>query len=315
VQAVGTALPLAIVHFDRMSFTSTDGGKPDVRPEIGSVEFLGILEFVAKLQHYLSSVSQANGGLGIQSTGSDSSGAIEVTTSGIKVSYLVTLPTIAVGVFSLENISIGSSLAIPFDGQPARVRFAFAERESPFLLTISLFGGGGFVGVSFGLDQFELFEASLEFGAKLALDIGVASGGVSAMAGIYLAIGDTEGELTGYLRLNGGLEVIGLVHLAIEFYLGFTYDMNSKEVYGEASVTVSIDVLLFSGSVTLGPVRKRFAGGGGTSGVQTLAKSALHALTGAASALGAPGSPTFADLMDQPDWVNYCALYAPAAFA
>jgi hypothetical protein len=260
--------------------------------------------------------------------GSGGAGFVVVTTAGIKVGYLVTLPTIAVGVFSLENIGLGTSLAIPFDGQPARVRFTFAERERPFLLTVSLFGGGGFVGVSFGLDQFELFEASLEFGAKLALDIGVASGGVSAMAGVYLAIGANEGELTGYLRLNGELDILGLVCMAIEFYLGFTYDFDTDEVWGEASVPVEIDVLVFSGSVTLGPVRKRFAGGGASSQAlpadsQALSSKVLSASKSIIKA-GQPGakpaaltgsSPSFADLVPQPVWSDYCGLYAPAAFA
>ena len=101
------------------------------------------------------------------------------------------------------------------------MRFNFAERNRPFTLTVMCFGGGGSVALTLGLDGFELFEMTLEFGAKLALDIGVASGSISAMAGIYLAIGDTNGDriddgarLTGYLRLNGELDILGIIRLA-----------------------------------------------------------------------------------------------------
>jgi hypothetical protein len=333
VNAIGAAdLHMVTIGFSRLRFASANGTKPDVHADVAGVTFHGILEFVAKLQAYLGSIGQSQGYQAqVEGSGSNTGGSIEVTEDGIKVGYTVGLPPIAVGVFSLENIAVGSSLAIPFDGQPARVRFSFAERDKPFLLTVSLFGGGGFVGVSFGLDQFELFEAALEFGAKLALDIGVASGGVSAVAGVYLAIGPDKGDLTGYLRLNGELEVLGLVHLAIEFYLGFTYDMVNKEVWGEASVTVEVDVLLFSGSVTLGPVRKRFAGGGGGGGgggQASLAPAAartgsgeggrvrrLAKVGGPMQALSSSGTVSFDDLMLQPDWNAYCALYAPAAFA
>jgi len=338
VHAVGS-VALATVDFRRLRFGSVDGSKPNVDADVRGVQFHGILEFVNKLQNYLSAFSGSGqnspaakslakspavkslvNSPATEPDGSGGAGFVEVTTAGIKVGYMVTLPTIAVGVFSLENIGLGTSLAIPFDGQPARIRFTFAERERPFLLTVSLFGGGGFVGVSFGLDQFELFEAALEFGAKLALDIGVASGGVSAMAGVYLAIGANEGELTGYLRLNGELDIMGLISMAIEFYLGFTYDFNNKEVWGEASVTVEIDVLLFSGSVTLGPVKRRFAGGGGNNpnlaaGSQSgsPAKS-LRRLAAQPAALGG-SSPSFFDLVPPLVWSDYCGLYAPAAFA
>jgi len=338
VHAVGS-VSLATVDFRRLRFSSVDGSKPNVDADVRGVQFHGVLEFVNKLQNYLSAFSGSGqnspaakslaNSPASEPDGSGGAGFVEVTTAGIKVGYMVTLPTIAVGVFSLENIGLGTSLAIPFDGQPARIRFTFAERERPFLLTVSLFGGGGFCGVSFGLDQFELFEAALEFGAKLALDIGVASGGVSAMAGIYLAIGANEGELTGYLRLNGELDIMGIISMAIEFYLGFTYDMVNKEVWGEASVTVEIDVLVFSGSVTLGPVKRRFAGGGGNDpnlaagnqagfgGKAGSANKAIRALRRVAAQPAAlnGSSPSFFDLIPPLVWSDYCGLYAPAAFA
>jgi hypothetical protein len=324
VNAVGSALQLVTVNFRRLAFVSANGTKPVIHADIAGVEFKGVLEFVNTLQQYLGSFGQG-GGSGQDAdqqdadqqgdAGSTGGGFIEVSTSGIRVGYSLGLPPLAVGVFSLENIAIGASLMIPFDGEPARVRFAFASREKPFLLTVSMFGGGGFVGVAFGLDKFELFEAALEFGAKLALDVGVASGGVSAVAGIYLALSADGGELTGYLRINGELEVLGLVHLAVEFYLGFTYDFGKKEAWGEATVTVEVDVLLFSGSVTLGPVRKRFAGGGGSAGGQAQAAVAGSPRAAAAKPALAAGTTSFADLIDPTDWADYSALYAPDAFA
>lgn len=282
---------LATVMFRRLRFTSRNGKKPEVDADLIGVSFSGVLAFVNALQNYLKSIS---GG-----------GYVDATKNGITIGESVALPNVPAGAFLLENISLTSEVSIPFTDEQARVRFSFASREKPFHLTVAMFGGGGFCGVTFGLKDFELFEVLLEFGAKLSLDIGVASGSVSVMGGVYLAIGSGGGELTGFVRINGELDIIELISMNIEFYLGLTYEFGDvKEVWGEASVTVEIDVLMFSGSVKLGPVRKRFAGGGG---------SAPNGLTARAiSAAG--GSPTFKDLMSQPDWQGYCGLFAPAAF-
>jgi hypothetical protein len=305
LRAVGP-IHLATVRFRRLAFVSKDGRKPDVDADVEGVTFHGILSFVNKLQEFLKSIgvaqNEGNQLTASESSGSGGGGFVEVTPGGIKIGESVALPSIPLAVFLLENVSLNSELNIPFDGQPARMRFSFATREKPFHLTVAMFGGGGFCGVSFGLDNFELFEAALEFGAKASLDIGVASGSVSVMAGIYLAIGENRGELTGYVRLNGELDVLDLVSLNLEFYLGLTYDLTNNEVWGEASLTVEIEVLVFSGSVRLGPIRKRFAGGGssGTSGLMKI--TAIEE------------APSFEDLVSEVDWQGYCGLFAPAAF-
>jgi len=111
----------------------------------------------------------------------------------------------------------------------------------------------------------ELVEASLEFGGHLAIDLGVASGGVYIMAGIYF-----KGEqktaptthvavtLTGYLRAGGELEVLGIISISMEFYLGLTYESDGNKVWGEARVTVEVHVLMFSTGVTV-TCRREFA--------------------------------------------------------
>jgi hypothetical protein len=68
--------------------------------------------------------------------------------------------------------------------------------------------------------------------------------------------------LTGFLRADGNLSVLGIITLSMEFYLGLTYEKqgNQATAYGEASVTVSISVLFFSASVTA-TYQKTIAGG------------------------------------------------------
>src|SRR6202023_3032345 len=91
-------------------------------------------------------------------------------------------------VFSLQNLKFDAGLTIPFDGTPVRARFGLCTRDDPFILTIECFGGGGFFSLAVGADGIEALEVSLEFGAAIALDFGVASGSASIMAGIYFAL-------------------------------------------------------------------------------------------------------------------------------
>ncbi|MDQ1651684.1 MAG: hypothetical protein QOI35_884, partial [Cryptosporangiaceae bacterium] len=328
------------LNFRKLRFAARDGLKATVDADLSGVTFHGVLEFINPLQDFLAKLGmvpprqsaaathlnpgKAMAGKALAKTaGSDpppNGPDISVTAAGIRAGYTLAVPTVSVGVFSLENIVLSSVLNIPFLGDPARVRFAFADRERPFLLTVAMFGGGGFCALQLGLDGFERFEAALEFGAKLGLDLGVASGGVSVMAGIYFALGKTEGELSGYVRINGELRILGLISLGLEFYLGMTYETSTGEVSGQARLTVSIDIAFFSTSVTLGPIEKRFGGGtkvppGGNAAMAANGKPNARAL--APSPYAPP--PGLADLMSQADWADptagYCAMFAPTAFA
>ncbi len=66
------------------------------------------------------------------------------------------------------------------------MKFNFSEREHPFSLTVSMLGGGGFFAIGdLAPRASSEIEAALEFGAALAIDLGVASGSVEIKAGVY----------------------------------------------------------------------------------------------------------------------------------
>jgi hypothetical protein len=210
-----------------------------------------------------------------------------VTPQGVTVGYTLAIPSVGVGVFSVENIGLGAALELSFIGDPVRFRFNFSERQHPFLVSVSLFGGGGFFGIALGPDGIEMLEASIEFGANVSIDLVVASANVHIMAGIYLKLdfATKHSQLTGYLRAGGSASVLGLVTLSVEFYLGFTFYPAGGgpgcKIAGEASITVEVDVLMFSASVSLS-MRREF------------------------------GDPTvsFADLIGPSDWNDYCDAFA-----
>lgn len=285
------------LEFTRLAFRSEKGRSAEVDVDLSTVKFLGVLKFVQTLQDY------------VPFGGAGEGPAIELTPGGIAAKLEVPLPSIEVGVFALSNIVFAAGLTIPFDGSPVRARFAFSKREDPFVLQVSFFAGGGFFALGLGADGVELVEAALEAGARASLDVGVASGSVEAMLGVYFAYGKNEDGvmttvLTGYVRLRGELEIIEIVSMTIEFYLAFSYveEGSQSKVVGEATVTVTVEVLVFEGDVTM-TVRREFAGSGGAA-----PESPLAAADAAAALPG--GAPTFADQLSSADWETWCNAFA-----
>jgi hypothetical protein len=257
------------IKFNSFTFDSKTGAKTSIQPDIDSVTFLGPLRFINAFEDLLSSLGGPS---------------ISVTDGGIEASYSLALPDVGVGVFTLQNLALSAGVNIPFDGTPVRVRFGLSSRDNPFILTIDLFGGGGFFSLGIGADGIELIEVSLEFGADLSIDLGVASGGVSIMAGIYFSlqtVPNKQVQLTGFLRADGNLSVLGIISISMEFYLGLTY-LDPGKAYGTASVSVSVSVLFVSVSVSV-----------------TMQKT-----------IGGSGDPSFKQALTEKNWTTYCEAFA-----
>jgi hypothetical protein len=138
--------------------------------------------------------------------------------------------------------------------------------------------------LAIGADGIEEIQVSLEFGAAISINLGVASGGVSIMAGIYFSlqtVPQKQVQLTGFLRADGNLSVLGIIQISMEFYLAFTY-LDPGQCYGTATVSLSISVLFFSVSVSA-TMTKTFGGG---------------------------SDPDFADAITEGDWDTYCGAFA-----
>ncbi|WP_225860763.1 hypothetical protein [Streptomyces triticiradicis] len=268
----------ARVEIAELRFRTGSAKKPEVTASGVELKFEGALEFINTLRSALPADVFGAGAY------------VDVQPSGVTAGYKFTVPTIGIGVFTLSNLALAAELKIPFDdGTGVTFRFSVSEREHPFIVTVSLFGGGGYfsllVDAARGVRQ---LEGALEFGGAAALDLGVASGGVSVMAGIRFSLSDAEASLTGYLRCNGFLSVLGIVTVSVEFYLQLTYDkrkdIHQSVITGRGTLTVSVRIAFFSKSVKLSLER---------------------------SFSGAPGDPSFTDCVLQPHWREYCEAYAP----
>ncbi|MFJ3309605.1 hypothetical protein ACIPSA_42610 [Streptomyces sp. NPDC086549] len=272
---------IARVEIADLRFRTGTGTKPDVTAAGLELKFSGALEFINTLRSAL------------PADGFGAGAFVDVQPTGVRAGYKLALPSLAVGVLTLSNVSLAAELAIPFDGKPVLFRFSVSEREHPFNVTVSLFGGGGYFAMRVGAGGVEQIEGAIEFGGSASLNLGVASGGVSVMAGILFTYeaGDefhaAAVSLSGYLRCNGFLTVLGIVTVSVEFYLQLAYekhpDTHESVVRGRGIITVSVRIAFFSKSVDL-ELERSFS--------------------------GAPGDPTFADCVLPSHWQEYCQAFA-----
>ena len=100
----------------------------------------------------------------------------------------------------------------------------------------------------------------------MAIDLGVASGGVEIKAGVYFHWLETvpnngSVDFAGYIRLQGELSVLGIISASLTFNLQLAYHKEGKSsiVWGEATLIVEIEVLFFSADVSV-HCRRDFAG-------------------------------------------------------
>jgi hypothetical protein len=266
--------------FDRLAFRAASGRKPEVDVVFRGIEFLGVLSFIATLKSL------------IPFDGYSDPPYVDVSADGVTAGFSLALPSTAVGVFSLENISLGADARVPFIGNEAlTIGFNFCTREKPFRLTVMMIGGGGFVGIRLSPRGLVLLEMSLEAGASLSINLGVASGSVSIMVGVYLRLEGEEGSLIGYFRIRGEVDVLGLISASITLELSLKYEFASGKLVGRASVEIEVDVFLVSFTVTVS-CERRLAGSNGDPTLQQL--------------LG--------DITDgeAPAWSQYCAAFAEA---
>lgn len=292
------------IPFQEFSFTSKSGSKTKVHVSVGSVSFIGALSFVNTLEQFLQDI----GGSGL---------SIAVTPSEVDANFSVALPDVALGALTLSGIAFSAGVKVPFLGDPALVTFGFASQANPFTLTVCMFGGGGFLSLGLGFAGVQTVQASFEFAGQFALDIGVASGGISLTAGIYYSYsalpGPSQGTtLTGFVKMNGEVEVLGIISVSAELDLTLTYTSgpSGSSVTGTATLKISVSICFFSITVPI-TVTKTWSGGGA---------SASAAMAAAFQPLGAAADPAidpnvqgilFDDLVPTLSvWQTYCGAFA-----
>jgi hypothetical protein len=296
--------PLIALPFKTISFTTRNGSKPDFDVDMGKVRFGGLLAFVRVLADI------------IDTKGFSDPPALAITQDGVRSSFSFEVPAIACGMFLMDNMTFGTSLDLNFTSRPALLfNASFGTPKSPFQVTVAALGGGGYLQLGVSSAGLELVVGSLEFGAKIAIDLVVAKASVEAMGGVTFAYTRAGGiTITGFFRVRGELDVLGLIRVSVTLTLALTYQPATRLLVGSAELVVEVSLLFFSQSVTV-HFERTFAGSDAAVEPGTDAGNGFAGnRVGTAAAVVAP---TFAELMATPDetgslpWDAYCAAFAP----
>lgn len=243
------ARQVVVIELNEVTFTTRPSGstaRPKVTVDVLSVRLDGDLRFVRSLQDFM-----------LKSAGGPK---VSVLPTEVALRYLVAVPTVAVGVFALTNLLIEAGVTLSLVNKPLTIDFCFATRKRPFLLTVSGLGGGGYLELAVAAggqpDGLTKLVGGLEFGASVEVDFFIVAAEVHVFGGIVFVY-DGRVRITGYLRIGGSIDILGLARVAVEITLSLTYDPNSLK--GEAKLVIVIDLTLWSASFEL-TCRKSFAG-------------------------------------------------------
>jgi hypothetical protein len=251
------------VKISSITFDSHNGSKTIVKaalPAKNPIVFDGPLSFLQTLADILP--PGIFGGVGP---------SIDLGPVALRVAYTLGLPPLSIGVFSLQGILVMTALDLPYiDGKPG-FEFGFARRDAPFLLTVECLGGGGFVHLLLNADGIQMVEGALEFGGEFSIDLGVASGAVHIMAGIYFQLKGTSSDLAGFVDIGGEVSVLGIISISIDLNLSLAWihTPQGDKIQGRATLTISVHIVFFSISVQLS-VERSFGSGSGDPKVDQL---------------------------------------------
>ncbi|WP_317621084.1 hypothetical protein [Streptomyces sp. CBMA123] len=280
------------LSFPSVRFTADPGRPLNLSVHLADVQLGGNLGFLATLERYLP--------IG------DNGPRITNTATSITASYTVAVPTVSLLVFSVQNLTVQAAVTLSLSNQPIVMDFAFGTRERPFLVTVSGFGGGGYLELGLsagGTDSgLQTFTGGIEFGASVAMDFVIVSAEVHVFGGVVFAKNRTDTEITGYLRIGGSVSLLGLISVSIELTLALAYDATTGSLSGSARLVITVDLTFFSKSFTL-ECHKCFGNCPPSAGLRpALTAAATGSDPSVRAALG-PQGQSF-------PWQTYCRAFA-----
>ena len=174
---------------------------------------------------------------------------LEFAGGGVRAGFRFHIPNLSMGAFTMMQLALEVAVQLSFDGSPVRCQISVSDQTHPFLLSAGIYGGGGFLQLSLGLDGVELLQGALEFGVVAAISIGPLNGSGYVVAGIYFRIGGNNAKVCGFVHAHGHMDIFGLISMDVDVYVGLCY--SNGAVQGTATFTVSVSILFFHAEFSL----------------------------------------------------------------
>jgi hypothetical protein len=261
IHLFGDSFDVVTLKFQRATFGSSPGSSFNFSIDLEDVVLGEMVAFLQELQSYLTP-SDGNGFYLRPASGSP----------GIEVGYGLNLGTISLGPVSFINVSLNAGCRLPFDKSNALFTISLSRPDSPFLISVGIYGGGGYLALIADGKSIVGFEASFEFGGVAAFSFGPLTGIGMLTTGIFLRKLYDKTTIEGFFFCGGsahiacfGISASLMVSISMEpggAMVGqavFTFSFSIGFAHIDFHITVFKTQAKLGGSASAEPPRTRFA--------------------------------------------------------
>jgi hypothetical protein len=196
IHLLGDFIDVVKINFHAATFEGGQDKPFRISVDMKSIELGKAVEFLKQLQSFLTP-SDGNGFFLKASEGFP----------GLEVGYGINLGTISLGPVSFINVSLNASCLLPFDKRDAQFKVSLSRPEAPFLISVGIYGGGGYLGLIGNGKSIVGFEASFEFGGVSAFAFGPLNGIGRLTTGIFVRKIGPATTIEGFFFAGGSARI------------------------------------------------------------------------------------------------------------
>lgn len=217
------------LHFRGLTFTAGSGQSSDFKVNFERVEVGKDAKFLEQLQEYM---SPKGGGLYIKPL---------QYAPGIDAGYGINLGTFGVGYLSFSNVTLNAGTELPFSrGVSALFKVSVGRSDAPFLISSTIFGGGGFLALIADPKGFVGLEGSFDFGGVFAFGFGPLNGSGQITVGVTFTARRGQSVNLGGVFMIRGQASIACFSIAASLVVRLRY--TGGKMQGQATFTFSFSI-------------------------------------------------------------------------
>jgi hypothetical protein len=160
---------------------------------------------------------------------------------GIEASYGINLGSFGVGYLSFSNVSLNAGARLPFGArEEAEFLISIGRQDAPFLISSTVFGGGGYLALLANGKGFIGLECSFDYGGVFAFGFGPLTGAGQITLGMYFRAARGSPARLGMNFMARGAANIACFSICAALFVRLTYSGGKMD--GQASYTFSFSI-------------------------------------------------------------------------
>jgi hypothetical protein len=160
---------------------------------------------------------------------------------GIEATYGVNLGSFGVGTLSFSNVTLNAGARLPFGArEEAEFLVSIGRPDAPFLISSTIFGGGGYLALLANGKGFIGVETSFDYGGVFTFGFGPLSGTGQITLGVYFRAARGEAARLGMNFMARGAANIACFSISTSLFVRLTYANGKMD--GQATYTFSFSI-------------------------------------------------------------------------